>query len=213
MKRETRHTSKLVGVRLDPETNTKSVEGYAAVFYNPADPGTEYKLHERLVERIDRQAFERALANPDDVRALFNHDPDNLLARVRADTLHLSTDSIGLRYAFDVDRADADHARVLAKIERGDLSGSSFSFAVTGQRFDKQEDGPNVRTITGVELFDVGPVTFPAYQATTAGARSDDIETALAEWAAWKAKQTRLTPRERARLERVAHEYLRHHGN
>jgi len=58
-------------------------------------------------------------------------------------------------------------------ISRGDLTGSSFSFKVT-EEFWSEDEGTQIRNIKGVELFDVGPVTFPAYEASTANSR--DVE-------------------------------------
>lgn len=171
MTTERRMTPGDIILRRDGLEGPVTVSGYAAVFYRADDPGTEYKLSPRMVERIDPRAFDRALVEKDDARALFNHDPDNLLARVSADTLRLSIDDRGLRYSFEANEQDPDHLRVLEKIRRKDLTGSSFSFTVDAQRFDKGENGaPNVRTILGVSLLDVGPVTFPAYTGTSTGA-------------------------------------------
>ena len=55
--------------------------GYGAVFYREGEAGTEYGLGGSIKERIQPGAFDRALAESDDVRGLFNHDPDNLLGR------------------------------------------------------------------------------------------------------------------------------------
>lgn len=144
--------------------------GYGAVFYNASDPGTTYSLWEGLEERIMPGAFDRAIRE-DDVRGLFNHEADHLLGRTKSGTMRLLVDSKGLRY--EIDLPDTTSARdVAASAKRGDLSGSSFSFTTTDEEWVK-EGGMQVRLIKGVQLFDVGPVTFPAYEATTTEARDE----------------------------------------
>jgi HK97 family phage prohead protease len=162
------------GVRLEKrEGKSPLIVGYGAVFYNAADPGTEYELWEGFVERIMPGTFDRAIQE-DDVRGLFNHDPDNLLGRTTAGTMRLSVDATGLRY--EIDPGNTQIAKdVCEHCERKDLTGSSFSFCVTDQT-ELKEDGKRVREIRGVKLFDVGPVTFPAYTGTSAQCRSEDIE-------------------------------------
>ena len=80
----------------------KMITGYAAVFYRAANPGTQYQLMSDMYERIDRSAFNRALSEKDDARALFNHDPNFLLGRASAGTLRMIVDDIGLRYEIDL---------------------------------------------------------------------------------------------------------------
>jgi HK97 family phage prohead protease len=143
------------------------ISGYASVFYD-GTANTEYQLWEGVVERIMPGTFDRALQH-DDVRALFNHDPSDVLGRTAAKTLRLSVDKFGLAYS--VDLGDTQAARdVLEYIRRGDVTGSSFSFEVTDET-EARENGKRVFEIRGVKLWDVGPVTFPAYTATTAEAR------------------------------------------
>jgi hypothetical protein len=49
---------------------------------------------------------------------------------------------------------------------------SSFAFTVEAQEWDERSD-PITRTIVKVrELFDVSPVTYPAYPTATSGVRS-----------------------------------------
>lgn len=144
------------------------IAGHASVFYN-GTPETEYRLAQDYVERVAKTAFDNSLKRPDDVRGLFNHNANLILGRNKANTLRLSVDERGLRYEIDV--PDSTIGRDLAEsIKRGDVSGSSFSFYVTKQSFE--EVGKTlIRTIEDVELFDVGPVTYPAYEGTDAVSR------------------------------------------
>ena len=158
---------------------TPQITGTAAVFYN-GKPETEFVLWDGAVERIMPGAFDRAMKE-DDVRALFNHDPNQILGRTTADTLSLSADSAGLKYTIDPPTTSPG-LNVLASVKRGDVTGSSFSFIATDVVW-RTEDSIEIREIRGVELFDVGPVTFPAYGATTADVRQG-LRTEHALWRA-----------------------------
>jgi len=144
------------------------ISGYAAVYYD-GTPNTEYQLYPGTVERIMPGAFARSVNQKDDARALFNHDTNMVLGRVSAGTLRLTEDNRGLKY--EIDPADTTVYRDVAQfIKRRDVQGSSFAFNVTDEQ-PKKENGLRIREIRGVELFDVGPVTFPAYESTSTGVR------------------------------------------
>jgi HK97 family phage prohead protease len=73
----------------------KFIAGYAAVFYNERDPGTEYQIAASVRERISPTAFDQTLKSKDDVVAAFNHNTDFLLGRRSNGTLRLSVDKVG----------------------------------------------------------------------------------------------------------------------
>lgn len=191
-----------VARKKDDDKEYKRIEGYAAVFYREGDDGTEYQLGTDYFERIDRDAFNEALERMDDVRALFNHDDDNLLGRVSSGTLALSVDDVGLRYSIAIDEDDSDHLRVAAKIERGDLTGSSFAFAPERVEWIDGEKR-TTRIIKSVRLYDVGPVTFPAYEASTAQLR--DGSTALDELKAYHEAKANKAAAIRQRVAEIRH--------
>src|SRR5437016_1179575 len=141
---------------------TATLTGMAAVFFDPADPeGTTYKLYDGLVERINPQAFTRALRERQDVAGLFSHDPRLVLGRVSSGTMRLSVDKNGLRY--EIDTPDTTVGRdVLEMVKRKDVAGSSFSFLVTEQRFIVGQAGESdIREILDCDVQDVGPCVFP----------------------------------------------------
>ena len=167
------------------------ISGYSAVFYKAGDKGTEYRLWEDLVERIREGAFDRAIKEKHDVRGLFNHDPNNLLGRSTSGSCTYSVDKVGLKYEITVDPEDPDHQRVLAKIKRGDLTGSSFAFRPTKVTWEDNEGADSVRWIEDLNLYDVGPVTYPAYEASTTGLRSEDGRSFVEEeYRLWKETQS-----------------------
>lgn len=108
-----------------------------------------------------------------DIRGLLNHDPNLLLGRNKADTMRLTEDNIGLDFAIDVPDTTAGRDLVVSA-RRGDINGSSFSFNVVGNGVEwgfTADDFP-LRTLTEIKLYDVGPVTFPAYLDSESGLRS-----------------------------------------
>lgn len=142
--------------------------GHAAVFNTWTDIGDPMTYGFR--EQVAPGAFTNTLAN-DDVVALFNHDMNMLLGRKSAGTLSLSIDDSGLFY--DVELPDTTVGRdVGTLLQRGDVRGSSFGFQVIRHDVSYADDGARLRTILEARLFDVSPVTMPAYPTTDAQLRS-----------------------------------------
>jgi hypothetical protein len=139
------------------------IVGHAAVFDREADIGGWF------IESVAPGAFRRAIVE-DDVRALFNHDANLVLGRNRAGTLKLAEDEVGL--AIEISPPDTQVARdLVVSLERGDISQMSFGFRVLRQEWDETGDLLK-RRLLEVELYDVSPVTFPAYTQTDVGLRT-----------------------------------------
>jgi uncharacterized protein len=142
------------------------IRGHAAMFNTMSQNLGWYR------EMITPGAFSEAIQS-DDVRALWNHNPDHVLGRNKAGTLILSEDERGL--AIEIIPPDTQLARdLMTSIERGDVSQMSFAFSVrpNGQSWGQDEEGNEVRTLTNVRLFDVSPVTYPAYTETDVAVRA-----------------------------------------
>jgi HK97 family phage prohead protease len=139
--------------------------GYASVFN---------KLSQNLggfVERVDPAAFNKSIADAVPVFARFNHDDSLLLGTTEGGSLTLEVDGTGLRYNVDLPDTQAGRdVRTLAA--RGDLRYSSFAFRTVSDEWDLTPEGFPMRTLTGVQLIDVAPVTNPAYRDTSTGLRS-----------------------------------------
>lgn len=111
----------------------------------------------------------------DDVRGLFNHDENFVLGRTLSGTMTLSVTERGLEYEIEAPESQTIRDLVIEPMRRGDISQSSFGFIVGrgNDSWDEDEDGRLIRTIHRVQrLFDVSPVTFPAYPEATSGVRS-----------------------------------------
>jgi len=118
-------------------------------------------------------AFDNVLN--DDVRGTFNHDPNFILGRSSSGTLRLNINAEGLGYEIDAPETQTIRDLVLAPMTRGDIKESSFGFRVAsdGEEWLRDDEGIVIRKIHLVSrLFDIGPVTFPAYHAASSAQRS-----------------------------------------
>lgn len=126
-----------------------------------------------FVERIAPGAGNRSMQEQD-LRALFNHDPNQLLGRMGAGTLRVQDDGTG--GAYQIDQPDTSLGRDLGVlVARGDIYGSSFTFKAVGSKgvsWSKTDNGFPMRTINAMMMRDVGPVTFPAYSSSDVALRS-----------------------------------------
>lgn len=145
-------------------SKSRTVEGYAAVFNTVTDMGA-------WRESIAPGAFDGVLQ--DDVRALFNHDPNMILARTN-NTLEIWQDEKGLGYRFEAPDTTRGND-LLEDIRSGNVTQSSFGFTIDDYEWSEMPDGSDHLSITKLgRLFDVSPVTFPAYETTEVVARSLD---------------------------------------
>jgi HK97 family phage prohead protease len=152
-----------------------AIVGYAAVFDTPTEIQSFFGS---FTEIIRAGAFAKTIVQ-DDIRALFNHDPNLVLGRSvpgaeRRATLTLAEDRHGLH--MEITPPDTQLGRdVVEMVRRGDVTGASFGFTTTpkGQRWTHDENGdPVQREILEARLYDVSPVTFPAYDETEVSSRA-----------------------------------------
>jgi HK97 family phage prohead protease len=169
MKQERRTITGSVHTRADGEGMPKEVGGIAAVVNSVTDLGY-------FEEVIMAGAFDNALAKEYDIRCLFNHEADLILGRTKADTCRVFVNGDGnLEYTWIPDYENPTHMSVVRSIMRGDITQSSFAFTIKEQNWSESEKYGSMgkRSITMIEsLYDVSPVTYPAYEDTEADARS-----------------------------------------
>ena len=143
------------------------IEGYASVFDAwSQELGGDFPFMEKVV----KGAFEDSIKE-DDIRALFNHDPNYVLGRNLSGTLSLQEDEKGL-YVRIVPPNTQWAKDLLVSIKRGDINQMSFGFTVVLDNWTISSDGTDVRELLKVRLYDVSPVTFPAYTQTECNIRS-----------------------------------------
>ncbi|EPR09630.1 peptidase U35 [Sphingobium indicum IP26] len=161
--RETRAITRGLELRSIGGSETRTAEGYAALFNVETDIGGYW------TEVIAPGAFTKSLQERD-VVALHSHDTGRVVGRTGAGTLTLREDATGL--AFSNDLPDTSDGRDLAvQIERQDIPGMSFGFITRKQQWDETIDPPK-RTILEAELYEITYTAFPAYPDTNVGLRS-----------------------------------------
>lgn len=154
------------------DNDSRIIRGYAIVW------DVESRVlwdGEEFVEVIARGAVTEELLKRSDVKALYNHKHDYLLARSvnGAGSLALTIDEHGLAFAFETPDTTWGND-VLALVRRGDLQGCSFAFTVDSHSvaYSRREDGMPLRRIERIaELYDVSVVVDPAYTQTSVSAR------------------------------------------
>ncbi len=202
-----------------------TLRGHAAVFNSLSEDLGGFR------ELLEPGAFRSALRGTPDVRLLFNHDSNRVLARTTASvdgkpSLELREDKTGLHvWAVIQPRSWVNDLAV--EMAGGLIDQMSFAFSLRegGDDWAVTEDGTVVRTIRadGVEdLFDVSVVTFPAYPASEVGMRElrnavesgrlpasvlgESAETVATETEERSADDTEASPHDDAEAEVVAEE-------
>ena len=169
MKQERRTFTGTVIARSEGENMPKEIGGIAAVINSVTDLGY-------FEEVIERGAFDYALSKEYDIRCLFNHEAELILGRTLSGTCNVFVNGDGnLEYTWVPDYENPTHMSVVRSIMRGDITQSSFAFTIKEQSWSESEKYGTMgkRTIKVIEdLYDVSPVTYPAYEETEADARS-----------------------------------------
>lgn len=153
-----------------PIAEKHSISGHAAVFNRTADIAGWFS------ETIMPGAFDSA--DLTDVPLYLNHNDRELpLARSRNNngnsTMTLTVDEIGLAIDAELDTENNPNARALySSVERGDITGMSFAFHVSGEEWENLDTDYPMRKITAIDkVFDVSAVNEPAYEDTDINAR------------------------------------------
>ena len=163
MKKEIR-VNQIQEFRAEEVEDKLQFRGYAAVFNELSEDLGGFR------ERISPGAFGESVLQ-DDVRALFNHDPNYVIGRNKSGTLRLLEDEKGLY--FEAEAPDTQWARDLkASVDRGDINQCSFGFIAKEDDW-QMEGGADTRTLQRCQLFDVSIVTYPAYTGTNVRSASE----------------------------------------
>lgn len=163
----------------DTDNGEKVITGRPIVYDSKTDIGY-------FDEIIERGALDGADLR--DVRFLVNHNTEMIpLARSRRNngnsTMQLTPDANGLGIEVKLDTENNMDARALySAVKRGDISGMSFMFSIDGESWENLESDHPTRHIEKIgSVVEVSAVTFPAYDATSIDARSEEaLESARA---------------------------------
>ena len=162
-------TMQMSGMEIREENGKRRLEGYFAVFDQP------YEVYPGWIETIAPGAFSRALASGQDVKVLWNHNPDIVLGSTGNKTADLREDQRGLFGGTDINEQDQDAKNAYARVDRGDVNGCSFGFEISRMEESWDEDGTyRTRILEVSPLYEVSPCTFPAYAQTSITSRAQE---------------------------------------
>lgn len=147
----------------------RTLEGYAAVFDSPTAVRDSEGPFE---ETIRRGAFERSLAKRTPILQ-WDHGRDPAVGTAPiGDIEDVREDDHGLYVRAKLyDHPSTERVRLAIKGQS--VKGMSFRFTVPdgGEHWDKR-DGVDRREIRAADIAELGPVAFPAYDATTVSIRT-----------------------------------------
>lgn len=157
-----------IELRVEMQDGNPKIEGVAAVYNNWSEDLGYFR------EMIEPGFFDDVLKG--DTRALWNHNADMVLGRTKAGTLKLEDTERGL--GISIDPPDTQAGRdAMVSIKRRDVTQMSFAFQIKpgGDEWIREKDGKIKRVLKrggAARLFDVSPVTYPAYPKTSVYVRS-----------------------------------------
>ena len=157
----------------DGSMTLSGVASATGVDYHVGGDFAEGKYVTDFSERIEPGAFAETLAANADVTLLVNHE-GLPLARTSSRTLDLRETARGLEVEAKLQLDDPDVARLVPKLQRGDMDKMSIGFWVLA---DEWSDDYSERSIKAISLDkgDVSVVTHPANAHTSAGVRTLSI--------------------------------------
>ena len=154
-------------VRSNSTGNGKTLVGRIA--YNSRSEDMGFR------EIIAPSAFTESLKT-NEVFAYWSHDSSQVLARQSNGTLRLKDTPTALKFEADLDPNTTWGANAIAALKRGDVTANSFGFSVapdgSGDDWEVLPDGTILRTVRKANLYEVSPVSVPAYPSNAASLRS-----------------------------------------
>lgn len=175
-------------VSVDEDAEGRTMFGHFAVFdqWTEIDSTYEGRFLERIMPGAFADTFE---AKRDGIRVLYDHGRDPQIGnKPLGQVLALREDAQGA--AYEVELFDTGYVNeLLPALSAGQL-GASFRFRVVNEQWSTPTKATRhnperleERSITALEIFEFGPVTFPAYASATAGLRSrtDEFLDALSD--------------------------------
>lgn len=136
----------------------------------------EVEIWPGYFEKIARGAFDKSISGSEEVKSFFNHNPSNVLSTTRSNPkLELENRDNGLYFNSPIPPTTYGND-LTVNLERKNVRGASFSFEVNkdGEKITRDEKGVYHREIIGATLYEIGPVTNPAYPQAKVGMRSTE---------------------------------------
>ena len=163
----------------------RKMEGYAILFNVESNVLYDPERKRYFREVIAPYAVTQELIDNSDIKFLFNHDGDELIARRRngKGSLNVELREDGVYFSFEVPNTTMGN-NLWEMVRRGDVSQCSFAFKPVSDKWDFSDEIP-LRTITEIGgLYDLSAVVNPAYDETEITARNIEAEQKKAN--AWR---------------------------
>lgn len=165
-------------LRADGDGSGRTLHGYFAVFDRWTTIDSYWEG--RFIERVGDKAFNRTFKERrDKIRVLYDHGGDPSIGNKPLGAPDVLRAEKGVGAYYESELFDTGYVNELIPALRAKQLGASFRFRVVGEQWVEpkkaSDHNPNMlpeRTITDVDLYEFGPVTFPAYEEATAGVRS-----------------------------------------
>lgn len=154
-------------VKRDLGNGTRQLSGYAVTFNQPSNPLP-------FIEYIRPGAFDNV--DMSQVRLLYAHDYNNILARVDSGTLSLKVDDKGLFFVANIPDTTLGND-VYANVQNGNIKGLSFNAVIDpngGDTWSQDDHGNVIHTITQFkQLNEISLTPIPAYTETSVQVKRD----------------------------------------
>lgn len=157
----------LTHAEIRQEGEAQIIEGVAVVYNQLSEPIGGY-----FREFFAPGSLTKTLAENRAIKSLWNHNTDYVLGSQKSGTLQLRDAEDGLHFMCKL--PDTQWARDFAQsIKRGDVDQCSFLFDSVRDKWAVGSDGMRTREVLEARLYEVSPVTFPAYTQTSVSARAE----------------------------------------
>ena len=153
------------------------IEGYAIKFNTVSEILYDKEKRRFFREIIDREAIKQERTDNSDIKFLFNHDKERLLARRNRGTgsLNVEVRDEGVYFSFEIPSTSIGND-LKEMIRRGEVTTCSFAFSdgdnIQWDFSDREIPTRVVKSIRG--LFDLSAVFDAAYSQTEISCRSID---------------------------------------
>lgn len=159
------------------QENDNIIEGYAIRFNSVSEILYDKEKRRFFREIINREAINQELIDNSDIKFLFNHDKERLLARRNKGTgsLNVEVREDGVFFSFEIPSTSIGND-LREMIKRGEVTTCSFAFSdgdnIEWDFSDREIPTRTVKSIRG--LFDLSAVFDAAYSQTEISCRSID---------------------------------------
>lgn len=182
-----RYDDGAASIRSDGDSGSgRTLFGHFAVFDRWTEIDSWYEG--RFLERVGDMAFDRTFRErADKIRVLYDHGHDPSIGNKPLGAPDVLRSDKGVGAYYESELFASNYVEELMPALRASQLGASFRFRVVAEQWvePKKESSHNPhklpeRTITDVDLYEFGPVTFPAYDDATAGVRSTGSDAFIA---------------------------------